>query len=563
MSGFVVASSRIGIPGESNLHLGYRACCLSKAALDGGTHEFVSLGELPSEWLSKVAAKAHVIYDNLVKCSASYVSVTIGEKISLRQAEILFGHLARIFAWRSARAELQVRMALDFRAGQTMLGTELAFPTPQDTSEAINLVSSLSYGAHLETLVFRANSGNEIDVVKDSIERQEETPGASSMFRTRLPALAGRSFARWTRSNEFALIDPRLGLAREQILSLLLGQLPVFPMESQAEVKRRVSELVSSGRLSQRPRTTGDPLTREFLRLLPLSLVEGKQALEDIAMKIGWPSSPRVIFTSNRFAFDDLFKSYVSKRIDETDYWVGQHGNNYFTSRETSICPELSTADKFLSWARNRERIRPVGQLFPSRISSKFKNRGVALILQGDLPSRTYCDWDQRKATYLDSIERLTHLLSQSGIKTVLCFAPGTSNEMKTWIGTHLADLPHVRISKRRLSAVLSRRLLPLFTYDSTGMLELSSRAKPFLVFLPEQLGHVNPEFSRNYDALREANLLAFEPETTLRLVKKALSNINRDDIRVTLRQFSRGIVQPANAKLPLQMRVELLRSAE
>lgn len=337
---------------------------------------------------------------------------------------------------------------------------------------------------------------------------------------------------------------------REGLVNLRLGQLPIIPIDCEPVLKRNLGALVQNNASEARALAKSTPLAREFLRLLPSGLIEGRQTLEAHCEKMGWPSNPRVIFTSTRFVFDDVFKHYVSRKVDESQYWVGQHGNNYFTSIETSICPELETADKFLSWGYQSGKIEPVGQLFRSRINSHFSNRGVALILEGDLPLRTYCDWHYREARYLNAIEKLVRLLSNSKISTTLCLAPGTSTDMENLIRARLENLRGVSISPATHRVVLARRMMPVFTYDSTGMIELATKRRPFIAYIPEALDRIRPMFSSQYQALSSEGFIATDPTSALQLILANLRGFNKSSVSKTFPRFTDGIAHPLRANL-------------
>ena len=67
---------------------------------DSPEQTHLSLGESPSDWLVTVEADARRIYEALLVAIVEYLSECYGEPISIRQAEILTGHLAKAFAWR-------------------------------------------------------------------------------------------------------------------------------------------------------------------------------------------------------------------------------------------------------------------------------------------------------------------------------------------------------------------------------------------------------------------------------------------------------------------------------
>ena len=64
-----------------------------------------------------------------------------------------------------------------------------------------------------------------------------------------------------------------------------------------------------------------------------------------------WPKSPKFIFTSNSFHSAEIFKLWAANKIkDGSLYYVGQHGNNYGTSKFLNPSIEEDTSDIFLTW---------------------------------------------------------------------------------------------------------------------------------------------------------------------------------------------------------------------
>ena len=81
--------------------------------------------------------------------------------------------------------------------------------------------------------------------------------------------------------------------------------------------------------------------------------MEGYEDIRKIIYKQKYPKKPRVIFSSNGFDTDELFKFYVAEQVSKKKspkYIVGQHGNSYNTNINNKYLVELSTCDWFLNW---------------------------------------------------------------------------------------------------------------------------------------------------------------------------------------------------------------------
>lgn len=550
VTGFILSSDRDGRLGGKNLHLGFGEFSRGKVQMGDPNHRYVSLGESPSDWLRAVESEARKTYNALLKETAEYLSDCHSEKFTVRQAEILTGHIAKAFAWRAARANSQIKLALQLQPRAKMLGTKLTFATPRSTREALDLVSSPEYGGHLETVVYKQLSKGEAEIIQRFNETPSSKAGRLWSWQSLLLSLVGKTLGPVTKSQSYAIIGGQLGFRRETLLNLRLGQLPILRSHSERALNQHMSKLDLADSALGRPLDNRQPLVREFLRLVPAAFVEGHKTLRHQIEDLAWPHHPKVIFTSVRFTFDDAFKHYLCQKLSEAKYWVGQHGNNYFTSRELSMCPELATADKVISWGHKSVNTEPYGLFIPSKLRSHFSNRGVALVLQSDLPSRTYCDWDFREAHYLDAIEELVGLLSQANIKTILCLAPGTSPNLEQLICDRLTKFGGVSISSKPLTVAVSRKMMPVFTYDSTGMLELATREKPFIAFLPEKLGHVNRDFLGQYHALRSEGFLGLDAKSTFELITTNLGGFSLEKVTRASLKFTRSISHRAKSTI-------------
>ena len=54
------------------------------------------------------------------------------------------------------------------------------------------------------------------------------------------------------------------------------------------------------------------------------------------------------------YAYDESFKIYAALQTEKkVPYYVGQHGQNYFTQIGHKFLPELDFSDNFITWGFN------------------------------------------------------------------------------------------------------------------------------------------------------------------------------------------------------------------
>ena len=86
---------------------------------------------------------------------------------------------------------------------------------------------------------------------------------------------------------------------------------------------------------------------------LPTSFLEGFAALRMSICRMGFPNSPKTIFTSNRHIYDDVFNAWVANATENGSRLIlGQHGGHYGISRFPSWAErhEISVSDIYLTW---------------------------------------------------------------------------------------------------------------------------------------------------------------------------------------------------------------------
>ena len=96
---------------------------------------------------------------------------------------------------------------------------------------------------------------------------------------------------------------------------------------------------------------------RENLKIfIPKFIIENFEKIKKISKSNNFPQSPKFIFTSSLHVFDEIFKVYAASQVmKKKPYYIGQHGNHYFTCIHHNYLPELNYCDKFLSWGHQKK----------------------------------------------------------------------------------------------------------------------------------------------------------------------------------------------------------------
>jgi putative transferase (TIGR04331 family) len=103
-------------------------------------------------------------------------------------------------------------------------------------------------------------------------------------------------------------------------------------------------------------------------RQIPTIYLEGYTELTNQATTLSWPTNPKVIFTSNSYSTDDVFKVYAAEKTEQgSPLVIGQHGGGIGTHLWAFYEEhQITISDSYLSWGwtePSMPKVKPVGQL--------------------------------------------------------------------------------------------------------------------------------------------------------------------------------------------------------
>jgi putative transferase (TIGR04331 family) len=260
--------------------------------------------------------------------------------------------------------------------------------------------------------------------------------------------------------------------------------------------------------------------------LIPTDLWEGLGETLQRSYEAGLPLRPKVIFTSNAFFYDDEFKVHTAASISDCVYMVGQHGNNHGVSRIAEILPEFNTSDYFLTWGwtSSDSKTHPFGQIKPRvRAGIPKRIKGVTLFLRDESLHLLDIDMHGPNDRYFDQVVSLCQKLDSLQIQTTIKVHPSTPVFRIEALRRAFEFLSKVKFSKNleSIPTLLRAGEGIVFTYDSTGMLEMGTARIPFFCFAPDGLELVRSDYVANYKNLREAGLLSEEASEAANLIVK------------------------------------------
>jgi len=229
----------------------------------------------------------------------------------------------------------------------------------------------------------------------------------------------------------------------------------------------------------------------------PILYLEGYSRLKNQIRSLPWPKDPKVIFTSNSFFSDDVFKFWAADKINSgAELVIGQHGGSYgiglFLWNEAH---EIEISKKWLSWgwAKPNKSVVPVGN-FKNRKENKDNNHrgGMLHVLSG--PSNypvTYSfpidkQWDEYFENQLDFFNHIDKKISD--ISLIRFDRRTLNNAITSYWFKNIKDnfkytATEVDNGDSKFGDILSNYRICVVTYNATTFLETLSMDFPTIIF--------------------------------------------------------------------------------
>lgn len=467
---------------------------------------FISLGTSLSSWVDSARGEESVYHD-LLRYSSMLLERTRGQSIPLQATEVLVGHLLQRLSALIQRTQSQLRR-IQGRYKLENDSHKFFLDIPVSSQDSYELVSSPIFQELCHLLIASSTTG--VSRVISVQRAPKKATRAQHTLLEKIYIFAAKLLAPISRVSRYLIIGTYMGRFREVLLAMKLGQVPLL-----AEVRGARRESLQASNRSEVLELT-DPSIDETFRVLvdlvlPISLTDEPDRRLDALVEQGWPRNPKAIFTSNAFDSDDDFKLFLERHRSDVKFIVGQHGNNYSVATWASELPEVSSADIFLSWGNSDYKNALNVGVLKSRIAvgGAPKRHGVVIVLRDPLNGFQYADPDFIAHLYESAILDFTRGLLGLGIRVRI--RPHSSSSIEL-----LEKLRHLfgENSLFELPTTVGslgddvRDFFPVFTYDSTGMLEFASVGAGFHGYFPDGLT-VNERFSPLYARLSREGVIS------------------------------------------------------
>ncbi|MCW7462969.1 LIC12162 family transferase [Leptospira limi] len=289
-------------------------------------------------------------------------------------------------------------------------------------------------------------------------------------------------------------ISSYLPLRKEIQLNFRFRQIPqirrLVPVESsETDVHKR------DWYLSGESKSEFESFVRSMIpRQIPKSYLEGYAKLVDKANSLPWPSSPKIIWTSNAHNADDVFKAWAADKTEKgCPLVIGQHGGHYGSGKWTFVEDhEVEISDRYLSWGWNdpkRSKVYPLGQIKGKRpLGIDHSAQKRTLLVSAILPRYSYHMYSSVVAgQWLSYQQDLFHFVSElpKFIQDTLIIRLHSEdykwNQRLRW----QEKFPNIELDEGFVSMdhLISQSRLYISTYNATTFLESFTMNIPTIVF--------------------------------------------------------------------------------
>ncbi len=286
---------------------------------------------------------------------------------------------------------------------------------------------------------------------------------------------------------------------------------------------------------------------------IPTAYLEGYGQLVKKANDLPWPKTPKLIFTSNSFASDDIFKAWAADKVEYgTPLIIGQHGGHYGVGRWSFIeNHEIAISDCFLSWGwadPEEPKVKPVGQLTATRpLGVRHAENREALLVTCAVPKYSY---------YMYSIIVSRQYLDYFGDQCEFVAALPNNIRRNLTVRLHSEDFgwkqvlrwhdrfPTIRldVGRTNIKDLIRKSRLFIATYNATTFLESFSMNVPTVIYWNTNHWELRDSAIPYFNELKRVGIFHETADSAARHVATIWENVDSwwssNEVQVVLKRF-------------------------
>jgi putative transferase (TIGR04331 family) len=343
---------------------------------------------------------------------------------------------------------------------------------------------------------------------------------------------------RLVRNNDALIITSYLPLIEELKLELNLKQFPQIWQRVKREGKIKPDKFLRN-KLTQKFLTKTDNNFENILHLLlfellPVDYLEGFKNLTKVVNDLPWPKSPKFIFTSNNYNTDEVFKLYTAYKTQKgSNYFVGQHGNNYHILKNRFPQIEELTSDKFITWGwSNGISKYKSGFIFKSYLKKdEYKKKGGLLFVKNAINFNfsTHDCLNEFNSNLIDQKKFISKLSAEPKKNLTIRLHTNSKSEIFSEKSQWREFDPSLKIenSSLKIKDLIRDSRLIIFGYDSTGILETFSANIPTIAFWQNELDHLRETVKPHYQILVDAGIIHLSAQSAAEKVNEIWNDVD------------------------------------
>jgi putative transferase (TIGR04331 family) len=331
---------------------------------------------------------------------------------------------------------------------------------------------------------------------------------------------------------------PRKSLIKLQLMML---QIPIFPTSKKLPNHSPNMSMRKNMHLELCNDSEFEIFLSDYMKLaIPTAYIEGYFETCNILKKISWPNKPLLIFTSNAYFADEIFKAWVAKKVlDNTLYIIGQHGGAYGVEgfpHRTELHEKISS-DYWLSWGWSddiNETVIPslnLKLIGKKEVNPNYKAKNILQVTNDLFPySRNSWSSDEFNKIYMNEQFNFASSLRDDIRENLVVrlhskHAYYGVNQELAWRKHHREISINQGVSDIQ-SLIRSSRII-VSTYNATLFLETLALNIPTVIFWNPVQNDLSKESTPYFEMLKAVKILHDNPEAAANHVSSVWDDIS------------------------------------
>lgn len=344
-----------------------------------------------------------------------------------------------------------------------------------------------------------------------------------------------------SKNTDYFFLSSHLPLKTELKLQLKLGQFPkIWRSKSlQALNYNPKMRLLFSKDSQNYNNQEFDKVVDKFISLhLPKAYIDGYKDLVNEVQKLPWPSYPKVVFTSNAYSINDIFKCWAAEKVEKKiPLVIGQHGGhfgmNLYSFHEEH---QIEIADLWLSWGWSdiyREQIHPLGNIkLMGGKGVNYNPEGGALMVECGFPRYSNHLYSTPVASqflnYLEDQKKFLKLLPM-GLRnkvTLRLFPRNYGWDEKLRWEDNMPEID-VDLGVKNICKLLNKSRLYISTYNATTYLESFTWNIPTIIFWNSKHWELNEQAKPYFELLKSVGIFHETPQSAAEHMIKIWNDVD------------------------------------